>query len=180
MKKQTLIIIIVLILASLVALIFIKPDTSSVNDNDLSDMTSGISERMCYLYEKEARIVEGEQLYDREYIEIVPSDDQVITGNHFIVPSEKDSNRADLIGVTDGTYVNVIATASGEGMTWQEQRIYKIIGDAIYVGYQPVYVPKYQDESGVYMFEDPSKLIFETEEYFLNEVDCGSVEKENL
>lgn len=144
-----------------------------------------VDSKACYLYEQEINLSVGEgeenlAQVNREYLEFAYTGEQTIEGTHNIIPAESDSNRANFIGVTDGEYINVIATAQAEGETWQEQRVYRVEGNNLYVGYQPVYVPKYQDENGVYLFEDINKLVFDTEEFFLEKVSCDDVDSTQL
>ena len=138
------------------------------------------TKEMCFLYEKAAdsEIVEdSEDAFNREYIELTIDSEGNTTGIHNIIPFAKDSNYATFFGVSDGTFVNVVATANAEGQTWQEHRLYKIQDDALFVGYQPIYVPRYLNEHGVYMYEDITKIVFDTDEFFLSQVACESVDK---
>ena len=51
------------------------------------------------------------------------------------------------------------------------------MGDKLFVGYQEIFVPRYDNENGLYLFEDINKLSFETEEFFLSKVECSSIDK---
>lgn len=137
---------------------------------------------LCYLYEAPVEIQGQEEVvYNREFIEMNIVDGDAVSGTHVILPAEHDSNRATFVGATNGEFVNVIATASAEGETWQEQRVYKRDNGRIYVGYQDVYEPQEQNEFGVYMYTQPiTELKFETEEFYLGLVDCESIDRSVL
>jgi len=139
-------------------------------------------EQMCFLYERESDLVIEtlplQRMYDREYSEFTSKDGVTVQGIHNIIPAGIDSNRATFVGVQQDGYMNVIATANAEGETWQEQRLYQIQNDRLLVGYQQVYVPRYQDENGIYFYEDLNKISFETEEFALQKVDCSTIPAE--
>lgn len=142
------------------------------------------TQSQCFLYESliSSEIIsqDTENAYNREYIEIAISDNGLATGQHLILPYGTDSNRADFLGVAMDGFINVVATANAEGETWQEQRVYKIVDNKLYVGYQEVFVPRYKNENNIYLYEDINKLTFETDEFFLNKVDCDSIDRSVL
>ena len=180
MKKQYLILIIILVLG-LLALIVANNKSSEESLEDFQEkVVQNSLGQMCFLYEQEAPVeLAGDipDAFNREYIELLIAEDGNTTGIHNIIPFGTDSNFATFFGVSDETFVNVVATATAEGDTWQEHRLYKIQNDKLLVGYQPVYVPRYQNEHGVYMYEDINKIEFATNEFFLSKVDCESVDK---
>ncbi|MFT6361133.1 MAG: hypothetical protein ACJAV6_000384 [Candidatus Paceibacteria bacterium] len=182
MKKQN---IIVTVLGVLIV-ILVAVGVRSSDENKLTELRDEVlisNDQMCFLYEDEAQVdpeFDVPDAYNREYVELTMSDDGNVAGTHNIIPFEKDSNFATLIGVTDGSFVNVIATANEEGETWREQRIYQIDDDKLLVGYQPMYVPRYENENEIFMYEDINKIVFETEEFFLPKVDCDSVDKDTV
>lgn len=181
-KKNTSIIGIIIL--GIIIFFVLRSISSKENVDDFkNDVAQNSTGQMCFLYEQalpEDSLNEVQDAFNREYIEITTTDDGKVSGIHNILPFEKDSNRATFIGVTDGTFVNVIATAQAEGQTWQEQRLYKIGDDRLLVGYQPVYVPQYKNDAGIYMYEDINKIAFETDEFFLLQVDCAGVEKNTV
>ncbi|MCA9351754.1 hypothetical protein KC929_03180 [Patescibacteria group bacterium] len=179
MKKQhiyTLIAVIAFVIVAAVVIGRYRPDDRKTSLERLLSGAEG--NHQCYLYEGmvDPQLEAGEDARDYEFVELNVTDDSLVSGIHNILPYAKDSNRASLIGVADGSYVNVIATASAEGETWQEQRVYKVSDNTLYVGYQPVYVPRYQDEnSGAYLYEDINQLAFDTDRFFLSAIDCQDV-----
>ncbi|MCA9351854.1 hypothetical protein KC866_00475 [Patescibacteria group bacterium] len=178
MKKQH-ILIAVLGLALIVVLVIVVRRTQNNSFYRYgNDVLSGSTMQLCFLYEATPQDIPNveEGAMDREYIELSVSEEGGVTGTHRIVPYRTDSNFATFVGVTDGTFVNVIATANAEGETWREQRVYKLDGDNLFVGYQPVYVPRYKNENNIYMYEDINKLIFETDTFFLPRVACDAVD----
>lgn len=169
LKKYLLPILIVIAFAIL--MIF-----SNKNNKEIPQQQVSVNEvsKVCYLYEQEQVTSDDTMpLYDREYIELGFNGEFGVTGVHNILPAEKDANRANIVGVSDGTFVNVIATANAEGQKWQEQRLYKLENDRLYVGYQPIYVPQYKNENDIYMYEDLNKLIFDTDKFYLDKIDCN-------
>lgn len=184
--KKYLKLVLLLIIALVIAIIATQSNRHKVNPQKLTS-NSGVN-RVCYRYEQKSDIYEPKEeginypdVYDVEYIELNINDDSTVSGIHKILPAEKDSNHATFVGVTDGVFVNVIATANAEGQSWQEQRLYKLENDNLFVGYQTVYVPQYKNDDGVYMYEDLNKLIFETDEFFLEKTQCDTlIEKGTL
>jgi len=173
----------ILIFVALIILITFSPrDKATLSQGNVSiDDTA----KSCYLYEQQYQSsIDGESdvvtFYDREYIELGFGADSMVSGIHNILPAEKDSNRANFVGVSDGEYVNVVATARAEGQTWQEQRLYRLVDDKLYIGYQPVYIPQYKNENDIYMYEDLNKIIFDTDTFFLNKIDCASVSRKDV
>ncbi len=174
--------IIILVIVSLV----LKNKTNNIQEVKLIQNETSSLDQVCYEYKKASDIsVNTDQeevqntIYDREYIKFSYLDNARVTGTHDILPAGRDSNRATFIGVTQDGFLNVIATAIAEGETWQEQRIYKIENDQLFVGYQKIETPKYLDENEVYMYKDLNNIVFETEEFFLNKVACDSKNLEN-
>lgn len=141
---------------------------------------NGNSSAQCYLYEQEIAI-ENDDIsvvgINREYVEITITSAGLATGQHFILPFQADINKADFVGVSQEGFVNVVATAKIKGKIWQEQRLYQIKGDKLFVGYQEVFVPRYRNDNGIYLYEDINKLKFETDEFFLNLVECSDINK---
>jgi hypothetical protein len=157
-----------------------KNNTDVKIENEISALTKGINPQ-CFLYEEavnsEAKNESQELGFNREFVEIVVTDNGLVTGQHLILPFEKDSNIADFVGIKQEGVVNVAATARAEREIWQEQRVYLISQDKLFIGYQEVFVPKYKNDAGIYMFEDINKLTFETDTFFLSRVNCASVER---
>ncbi|MCA9352835.1 hypothetical protein KC901_01490 [Patescibacteria group bacterium] len=183
MKKRYINNIFIILGVIVVVLLIVRANVNNTSLGRLADDHTLGTGQMCYLYEKQApKEIRGdsEDAFDREYVELTINDDATVSGIHNILPFAKDNNTATFIGVSDGVFVNVIATAHAEGQTWQEQRVYKIEDNHLFVGYQPVYVPQYQNDSDIYMYEDIQKLTFETDEFFLSEIDCDSVNHTNV
>lgn len=152
-------------------------DNSS--ENQIETLTLN-SSAQCYLYEKEITIetdIGSDIGFNREYVEITITPTGLATGQHLILPFQADSNRANFVGVAQEGFVNVVATANAKGETWQEQRLYQIKEDKLFVGYQEVFVPRYRNDDGIYLYEDINKLIFETDEFFLTQIDCSEVDR---
>lgn len=171
-----------IIILTTILIIFSQDTSKSLDQDNEKDTTSSL--RACYLYENIDNNTQDDteqvKRYNREYIEFTLLSDQTVNGIHNILPAERDDNRASFVGVTEGGFVNVIATAHAEGETWQEQRVYKITDDKLFVGYQPIYVPQYQNDAGIYMYEDINKLVFDTEDFFLRKIPCESVNIEDV
>ena len=177
---------IILVIAIGLALVL---NTSEKDNNDVDDSIdtqiqtlTANSIPQCYLYEQQisTQTQEGQDInagVNREYIEITITDNGLATGQHLILPFESDANRANFLGIAMDGYINVVATADAQNTIWQEQRVYKIHDDKLFVGYQEVFVPRYENENGIYLFEDINKLTFETEEFFLSNVDCSSIDR---
>jgi hypothetical protein len=168
---------VILVLVVVSVLVNRKQDTQLT---DLTDVVVSDAGQFCFLYEQEGVSYENEegnlvQLFDRESVQFSELNDVTVTGTHDILPAEKDSNRATFFGVQRDGYINVIATANAKGETWQEQRLYQIDGDKLFVGYQKVYLPQYQEENGIYFYEDLNNIAFDTDEFFLNKVDCSNI-----
>jgi hypothetical protein len=175
---------VVLVIAIAAALVSNTTKKETINtENSIDDQIQTLTKNpiaQCYLYEKGVNSETREGIYEgfnREYIEISITDAGLATGQHLILPFEADSNRANFLGISMDGYINVAATAIAKGKTWQEQRLYKIVGDKLFVGYQEIFVPRYDNENGLYLFEDINKLSFETEEFFLSKVECSSIDK---
>jgi len=180
MKKQKTLFIALAIIIFIGILLFNKNSSERKDTVQVENSSFQENGQMCFLYEQEVPIeLAGDfsDAYNREYIELTIKEDSNVAGIHNIIPFGTDSNFATLIGVTDGKFVNIIATANAEGTTWREQRLYLIQEDKLLVGYQPVYVPRYENENGIFMYEDINKIIFETEEFYLPKVDCESVDR---
>ncbi|MCI5051388.1 MAG: hypothetical protein MRY57_03695 [Candidatus Pacebacteria bacterium] len=177
-KKQWLpLFILALVILSLVLNYVVQSKSSSEED-----VLTNNEQTFCYLYEgvSDVQTPEGEFEINREYITMSVNEHGVTTGQHLILPYGIDTNRASFYGIIIDGFANVVATATAEGMTWQEQRLYKITDDKLYVGYQEVFIPQYQHENGVYMYEDINNINFETEDFYLNKVACDSVDQNIL
>lgn len=157
-----------------------KKDNSS--ENQIKTLTQNTSAQ-CYLYEKEIVIENSSESinnFNREYVEISITPNGLATGQHLILPYNEGNNTADFVGVAQEGFVNVVATANYDGETWQEQRLYQIDGDKLFVGYQEVFVPRYRNDDGIYLYEDINKLKFETDEFFLTQINCNEVDRTNF
>lgn len=159
-----------------------KPETNNLSPETMLDEVVINELPQCFLYERESDldIESSEVAYDREYIELSMNTQGLVTGQHLILPYGIDTNRANFVGISMDGYINVVATANAEGETWQEQRMYKIENDKLYVGYQEVFVPRYENENGIYLYEDINKVIFDTDEFYLSAVNCESVDRSEL
>ena len=177
MQKNWLPVVLVIAIGSSVLLGNGTNNDTSKDDSNIKEIITQ-SPTSCFLYEERVSYegLNDDNVYDREYIELSITDTGLTSGKHFILPYEKYSNRATLVGVSSDGFINVVATATAEGETWQEQRVYKITDDRLLVGYQEVYVPQYQNKDGIYLYEDIQKLVFETEEFYLPVIDCQSVD----
>lgn len=163
------ILIIVLVVISFT--ISLKPKEPRTN----IALDSSISGQHCFVYEQELTATnEYPESVNREYIELAIDNDGLVSGIHTISSPRFDINeRFEIIGVSDGEFVNAIASVEeGEGLI-ERQELYKITGDTLYVGYQTVDVPQYQNENGVFMYEDINKIQFESDDFFLTRVACG-------
>lgn len=173
------IIILVIIILGFVFIGKEKVIAPSETSNTTSQVQKVDPTRLCYQYKKESGLVmesnPPQPIYDIENISLVIQENRLVEGEHNILPAEKDVNRARFVGATDGNYANVIATAQAEGETWQEQRIYKYDQDRLYVGYQPEYRPRIQNDAGIYMYDTIEDIVYETEEFFLNRVECSEL-----
>ena len=177
---------IILVLAVITSIVLNTSEESNNNEPDsVADQIQTLtlnSVPQCYLYEQGVgnEIPEGGDSFsdfNREYIEITITENGLATGQHLILPFESDANRANFLGISMDGYINVVATAQAEGATWQEQRVYKVEDDKLFVGYQEVFVPRYENENGIYLFEDINTLIFETNDFYLSEIPCSSVDR---
>lgn len=162
-----------------------RNNTSSVTESEDISINQVVIDGspQCYLYEQEFELPDNSDVefgVNREYIEITIADTGLVTGQHIISPFESNINRANFVGVSIDGFINVVATANAEGEIWQEQRMYKIENDRLYVGYQEVFVPRYENENGIYLYEDINKIIFDTDEFYLDTIDCGSVDRSVL
>jgi hypothetical protein len=180
MKKQSTILALILVTIIVVlALIFSdkKKETTPVTDL-IADISSELPTRMCYQYMQPSGIeMESnppQAIYDIESVSFTLND-TLAEGSHDILPAEKDSNRALFFGASQAGYINAVVTASAEGETWQEQRLYKFDEERLYVGYQEVYTPRVLNDQGVYMYEDVNALVYDTAEFFLSRVDCSGL-----
>ncbi|MAQ77477.1 hypothetical protein CL684_03050 [Candidatus Campbellbacteria bacterium] len=142
------------------------------NKNNLEQVTSpglaGIAEaeQRCYEYRSETEAGENVERID------VTVKGQEVYGTHSITPANGESEYATIAGATADGYFNVIASANRGDYSWREQRVYQVIDDRLYVGYQRVEVPRVEDE-GVFMYADLKELAFETDEFYLEEIDCN-------
>lgn len=156
-----------------------SPSNKTIENNEPKNAESVVVPQ-CYLYEEPVDIeLAGENVNatNLEFIEISIDKKGIVSGHHHIVPYGIDSNAAYFVGITQSGFINVVATATAEGETWQEQRVYKVNPDKLLVGYQEVFVPQYKSENGVYLYEDLNKIKFETEKFFLSRVDCETVDR---
>lgn len=181
MKKNSKYILLGVIILLIIGSVVISRKKEPTQLADLAPVEVADVGQMCFLFERDAgSSVDQEgnpvELFDREYIQFSNLDDVTVTGIHNILPAEGEINRATFVGVQQDGYMNVIATANAEGEVWQEQRLYQINADKLFVGYQQVFVPQYQDENGIYFYEDLGKIVFETEEFFLDKVDCSTID----
>ncbi len=133
---------------------------------------------LCYLYEEPVEITGiGSAKVNREYVKLTIVDGEKVSGLHGIIPFENTHNKATLMGVTNGEFINTVATVTYENQTWQEQRVYKRGEGKLYVGYDLLNEPRIQNEQGVFMYPNDNiqDLGFETEEFYLDLVDCTTL-----
>lgn len=149
-----------------------------VTDN--SDAVESVAVPQCYLYEEEVNIDSQDgALSDSniEFIDITIDKKGIVNGHHYILPSGEDANKAYFVGIAQTGFINVVATSTVGDKTWQEQRVYKVYPEKLLVGYQEIFVPQYKNEKDIYLYEDLSKIKFETEKFFLSRVDCETVDR---
>lgn len=167
MKKNTLYTIGLIIILAVLVIIFLGQKKKS--ETALLDMNG--ASHLCFEYKAPITGEDGQELFNKENVEFSIADDGQFTGTHVIAPAQGSDSRATLVGVTDNTFVNTIASVVVGEKTWKEQRVYKIDGDRLYIGYQSVDTPMKQ-EGDILMYQDIQKIIFDTEEFFLNKVTC--------
>lgn len=137
-------------------------------------LDNSISGQHCFVYEQKLTATsEYPESVNREYIELAIDNDGLVSGIHKInSPRFSIDNTFEIIGVTDGEFVNAIASIEEGDTLIERQELYKISNDILYVGYQTVDVPQYQNENGVFMYEDINKIQFESEDFFLTRIAC--------
>ena len=112
---------------------------------------------------------------NQESISITLRSDGLVIGQHNISPYGIPGSRASFEGVIVDDIAAVIATAQYQDQTWREQRLYQLRDNVLYVGYQSVDIPRYKNDEGVYMYEDLNEIIFETDDFYLQRVDCSEL-----
>lgn len=135
-----------------------------------------LQDHRCYLYQG---LDEEGVPVNHESIELAFEKDATVTGVHELV-SPYHARKGRLKGAMHNETIDAILTFDGEEVIWDTherakrfQMFYRLQGDRLYVGYQQVTVPRYRDYEGVYRYEDSSYVMFNTEEFYLNQVECG-------
>lgn len=162
---------IILVIVLIIIFIFLLPVLHTITTK--RTLGGGLKEQ-CFAY-KQVLVANDEypESINREYIELAIDNDGLVSGIHSISsPRFSIEKRSEIVGVTDGEFINVIASIQEEGNSIERQELYKISGDHLYVGYQTVDVPQYQDDNGVYFYEDLNHIQFESSDFFLTRVEC--------
>lgn len=161
------------LLSAIVVLIVISVIISSQKKKEVTGITLAdtLERQQCFLYEKTIpESGEYPESVNREYIELAIDNDGLVSGTHSISsPNSGIEKKVEIFGVTDGSFVNVLAS---EGDV-KKQEVYSIDKDILYVGYQQVDVPQYESGEKVFMYEDLNKLTFYSDNFYLSRVACS-------
>ncbi len=162
--------ILALLLLVFVTLFFLQRKDSVI----LSTKKAAGLKTFCYQYQADVFSDSGSVLGQNiERVVLNIDGVNLVTGSHVIDPQNSSPSMATIEGVAQGGIANVIASAEFEGHAWKEQRVYRFDEDVLYVGYQTVDVPLYENSKGIYMYEDINEIVFDTEEFFLSRVVCA-------
>lgn len=158
----------VLVAIAVVAVFFFL---SRQSDKETSIAISSDSFDQCFEYRQETISTDGVSIVNREFVGLSLEGVQV-SGIHLIEPHGQDSSRASLLGVTDQGLVNAIASVSVADSSWQEQRLYQVSEDRLFVGYEREPQNRVKKDA-VYYYSDINNIAFETSEFFLESIPCN-------
>jgi len=173
MKYRPYIILIATVLLLIAGVIFFAQKAKPEPELAVQNMNIGaleINKLYCYQYTSASS-------GDIEEINFTIDADGIVRGTHVISPAAFADSSAKILGMTNGIFLNVVASLEKEGVIFEEQRVYKVENDRLYVGYQRVDVPRYKNSQGVSMYEEVNQLFFDTDEFFLTKMNCPRDQK---